>query len=206
MDRPYVRWGHVPVYVRAIDQEFIRVFVRGVVPPDPKSQKPDDFPSPIMLDVTPEWESIPSWHERQAEAAINAAIKAYPDGLKIIPSKGFYVSVWRRWTPGVQKPDIPAPEGRSSAVSRSARIRGISTSAGSATILWEVTESRDFRGVRWLGQDFNPYPELFSQIISGLRRAWLDWVARRRLKRWKPEPGWLVDLRRVKQSKKRCIS
>jgi hypothetical protein len=204
MLEPCAWWGHVPVYVSGLRQEFFEAFGLGEIPLDIMTMT-ERLTETQMTD--PQWLSLRTWHERQAKNAVEAAIKTYPSAMSPIPEKGFYVVVRRSWAP--RNPVF---------------VNGKRRNSGNdgTVINWvEVLENMkdieigrrhcyienlygpcNFMDADRLCTEFDPYPELFSKVASNLPGRWPEWVKWRRRKRWKPTPQWLVDLRQAARSRK----
>lgn len=195
MGEPYAVWGHVPVYLRELDKsEFARDFV--IPNPDPPQmlQQYDangvSLFSSIKVNVDPKYHEVMAWHERQMREGVDLAVKVSPNGMNIIPAEGFYIVVTRYRTFHEQK------GGFGSKVEIREDVSGLSFGqAKHDPYIWPVVDISDYRKLDEVGMDFNPYPDLFVRLALVLPKTWERWLRERRLKRWKPVPEWLVQIR-----------
>jgi hypothetical protein len=193
-------WGTVPVYISPLDDEFWRDFVIEIVNPANLE--------PMIATMQPEYEGFAVWHEKQAKAAIHSAIYAQPDGLKILPEKGFYAVVYRRRAllqlyrgEGETFETLGFKPYARAGIAVLEDLSGVDT--GRRTVFpREVIDTSISADLDSLGGELNSYPALFLRLIDDLPRRWADWVAWRRFKRWKPVPDWLVKLRAENRKRK----
>jgi len=214
MDEPYAWWGNAPVYLGDLDRSFYRDFIDRTERDHGPLVTIDDRGiarfNPIPVYTLPEWDRMPSWHENQGRMAADAIMREFPDGPWSGLPNGFWVLLsrgrsygWSTSAEGVTSSDYSKVE-VSTGVCVYEELQGVDT--GKERPLSRVASVSDSRSVKRLGEDFNPYPELFAKLMREMPERW-DWFVRcRRRKRWSPVPEWLLKIRADERRSRRRMS
>jgi len=188
-------WGHLPVYLRPFDIEFMRDFTIG------SHSKPAEIADdgttkfyPIIIETKPEYDLLPEWHDKQLREGVDEGIRRHPGGPPLIPATGFFLVARRR------RGHPSGYEGEQASVFSELTLyenwSGLNFGKkGRPAYQPPITEASDRRGIDSLGGNYNPFPDLFGQLASYLPTAWPRWVKERRLKRWAPVPDWLLGIK-----------
>jgi hypothetical protein len=146
---------------------------------------------PIEIDLDPKYEEAIVWQKRQLREGVRDGIAAHPGGMRMVPAKGFFISVKR---------EAYGNREFGSRVELSEDLAGMTSGKGSAMSNRFAVASSSL-GIDHVGGDGNPFPELFGNIVAYLPTAWPRWLKERRLKRRKPVPEWLGAMRARKAGK-----
>jgi hypothetical protein len=199
MRERYATWGHLPVYLEPLSDEFMGDFTIGshTTPP----QIADDGTTifyPITIETKPEYLRMPEWHDRQLREGVDEGIRRHPGGPPIIPASGLFLVAERRrgsyvsTAPGYEAEEVSVI----SELSLYEAWSGMNFGKKGRPVYQDwITRAADTRGLETLGGDYNPFPDLFGQLASYLPTAWPRWAQERRLKRWTPVPEWLVAIK-----------
>ena len=199
MRERYAFWGQLPVYLEPLGLEFMGDFTIGshTTPP----QIADDGTTifyPITIETKPEYDRLPEWHDRQLREGVDEGIRRHPGGPPIIPASGFFLVAGRyrgrylSTAPGYEADEVSVVSELTlyenwSGLNFGKKVRDAHQAC--------IACAADRRGLETLGGDYNPFPDLFAQLVSYLPTAWPRWVKERRLKRWTPVPEWLVAIK-----------
>jgi hypothetical protein len=204
MSAPYAMWDHVPVYIRDPGTSNLQgstlatwdMFLRDyLLPPTKPAQtqspprQPNTVPtfSPIEINIDDEkYNRAIAWHKQQLRDGVRDGIAANREAMAVVPPNGFYVTVRRHaFGRGTFSDYVELREDVSTLTFSTARPR-----FEPVISIWSDSLSIDT-----VGSDYNSLPELFDRLSSRIPKAWQEWLAKRRLKRWKPIPTWLLDIR-----------
>lgn len=146
---------------------------------------------PIEIDLDPKYEEAIEWHKLQLKEGVRDGITANVGGMKTIPAKGFYVLVKR---------EAYGDKRVISLVELRENLAGLTFGKREVLHVSPVTYASSSASIDQVGSDYNPFPELFANVVAYLPAAWPRWLKERRLKRWKPVPDWLTEVRAKKRT------